>query len=88
MPDKVLFVRSHLGTSGFAKRIGRTRFDWLFGHIGRSGLERPASVFGQRNRVRVRLPGASLRVGARALIGFVKQQSRLWRCAPGADRFR
>ena len=77
-----------MGTSGFAKKIGRTRFNWLFGHIGRSGLDRPASVFGQRNRVRVRLAAASIEVGARALIGFVKQQSRLVRCAPGAEWFR
>jgi len=56
--------------------------------IGGDGLDRPAGVYVQRNRVRVRLPGASLTVGARALIGFVKQQSRLVRCAPGAEWFR
>ena len=56
--------------------------------IGGDGLERPAGVFGQRNRVRVWLAAASIEVGARALIGFVKQQSRLVRCAPGAERFR
>jgi len=63
-------------------------FAWLFGYIGGSGLDRPAGVFGQRNRVRVRLAAASIEVGARALIGFVKQQSRLVRCAPGAEWFR
>ena len=67
---------------------GKARFDWLFGYIGRSGLDRPAGVFGQRNRVRVRLAAASIEVGVRALIGFVKQQSRLVRCAPGAEWFR
>ena len=36
----------------------------------------------------VRLAAASIEVGARALIGFVKQQSRLVRCAPGAEWFR
>jgi len=56
--------------------------------IGGDGLDRPAGVFGQRNRVRVRLAAASIEVGARALIGFVKQQSRLVRCAPGAEWFR
>ena len=70
-------VRSHLGSSGFAKKIGRARFDWPFGHIGHSGLDRPASVFGQRNRVRVRLAAASIEVGTRALIGFVKQSVAL-----------
>ena len=81
-------VRSHLGTSGFAKKMGKPASFWLCGYIGCSGLDRPASVFGQRNRVRVRLAAAWIEVGARALIGFVKQQSRLVRCAPGADRFR
>ncbi len=49
------------------------------------GLERRAGVFGQRNRVRVRLAAASIAVRARAVIGFVKPQSRLVRCAPGAE---
>ncbi len=66
----------------------KTRFDWLFGYIGRSGVDRPGGVFGQRNRVRVRLAAASIEAGARALIGFVKQQSRLVRCAAGANRLR
>jgi len=56
--------------------------------IGGDGLDRPAGVFGQRNRVRVRLAAASIEVGARAQIGLVKQQSRLVRCAPGAEWFR
>jgi len=68
--------------------MGKPASFWLCGYIGCSGLDRPASVFGQRNRVRVRLAAAWIEVGARALIGFVKQQSRLVRCAPGADRFR
>ena len=80
-------VRSHLGTSGFAKKMGKP-FVWLFGYIGRSRLARSGGVFGQRNPVRVRLAAASIEVGARALIGFVKQQSRLVRCAPGAEWFR
>ena len=63
-------------------------FVWLRGYMGRSGLDRRAGVFGQRNRVRVRLAAASIEAGARALIGFVKQQSRLVRCAPGAEWFR
>ena len=46
-------------------------------YIGRSRLDRPVGVFGQRNRVRVRLAAASIEVGTRALIGFVKQ-SRAW----------
>ena len=80
-------VRSHLGTSGFAKKMGKP-FVWLFGYIGRSRLARSGGVFGQRNPVRVRLAAASIEVGARALIGFVKQQSRLVRCSPGAKWLR
>ena len=68
--------------------MGKPASFWLCGYIGCSGLDRPASVFGQRNRVRVRLAAAWIEVGARALIGFVKQQSRLVRCAPGAEWFR
>ena len=81
-------VRSHLGTSGSAKKMGKPASFWLCGYIGCSGLDRPAGVYVQRNWVRVRLAAASIEVGARALIGFVKQQSRLVRCAPGAEWFR
>ena len=82
-------VRSHLGTSGFAKKIGRpASIGSAVTSAAAAGLDRPAGVYVQRNRVRVRLAAASIEVGARALIGFVKQQSRLVRCAPGAEWFR
>src|SRR5947207_15889780 len=67
---------------------GKARVVGLCGYIGRSGLDGPAGVYVQRNRVRVRLAATSIGVGARALIGFVKQQSRLVRCAPGAKWLR
>ena len=43
-------VRSHLGTSGFAKKMGKPASFWLCGYIGCSGLDRPAGVYVQRNR--------------------------------------
>jgi hypothetical protein len=80
-------VRSHLGNRCSAKRKSApSLFDSA--RYWRHRTRDSAGVFDRRNRVRVRLLVASIEVWARAPIEFVKQQARLVRCAPGAERLR
>ena len=81
-------VRSHFGKSNVAKNLEQTGFAQRGAMRAVVDSVRLAGVFDQRIHVRVRLAAALLDVGARARSGLGRQQPRLWRCAPGADRLR